>query len=42
MMYARGNISSSTYHRLLEMARSWDLSWDDMARARSGIEGAGI
>ena len=34
MMYARGDIGSGTYHRLLEMARSGDLGRDDLARAR--------
>jgi DNA repair exonuclease SbcCD ATPase subunit len=34
-MYARGEISSETYHRLLEMARSDQLSWDDLKRVHS-------
>ena len=38
LMYARGDINSNTYHRLLEMAQSGQLSWDDLARVRS--EGA--
>lgn len=35
LMYARGEISSETYHRLLEMARSNQLSWDDLAQVYS-------
>lgn len=35
LMYARGDINSSTYHRLLEMAQSGQLSWDDLSRVRS-------
>ncbi len=35
LMYARGDINSNTYHRLLEMAQSGQLSWDDLARVRS-------
>ncbi len=38
LMYARGDINSNTYHRLLEMAQSGQLSWDDLSRVRS--EGA--
>ncbi len=30
LMYARGDIDSATYHRLLEMARSGELTWDDL------------
>lgn len=29
-MYARGDIDSAAYHRLLEMARSGELTWDDL------------
>ncbi|MCL7453081.1 MAG: hypothetical protein M8467_08525 [Anaerolineae bacterium] len=34
MIYARGEIDASTYHRLLEMAQSGQLDWDDLARVR--------
>jgi len=34
MMYARGEIDSSTYHRLLEMAQSGQLDSQDLARMR--------
>ena len=34
LMYARGDINSSTYHRLLEMAQSGQLTWDDLSRVR--------
>ncbi len=30
LMYARGDIDSAAYHRLLEMARSGELTWDDL------------
>ncbi len=30
LMYARGDIDSASYHRLLEMARSGELTWDDL------------
>ncbi|HEY80013.1 MAG TPA: hypothetical protein G4O05_02895 [Caldilineae bacterium] len=30
LMYARGEIDSAAYHRLLEMARRGELSWDDL------------
>ena len=30
LMYARGEIESSTYHRLIELAQSGQLSWDDL------------
>jgi hypothetical protein len=30
LMYARGDIDSAAYHRLLEMARSNELTWDDL------------
>ena len=30
LMYARGDIDSATYHRLLEMARSGELGWEDL------------
>ncbi|NOX61646.1 MAG: hypothetical protein GXP42_06840 [Chloroflexi bacterium] len=36
LMYARGDIDSATYHRLLEMARSGELNWDDLAEIRRG------
>jgi prefoldin subunit 5 len=36
LMYARGDIAASTYYRLLEMAQNRQLSWDDLARIRSG------
>ncbi len=38
LMYARGDIDSATYHRLLEMARSGELTWDDLRElsARGG------
>ncbi|HID54509.1 MAG TPA: hypothetical protein EYP41_21025 [Anaerolineae bacterium] len=36
LMYARGDIAASTYYRLLEMAQNGQLSWDDLARIRSG------
>ncbi len=36
LMYARGDIAASTYYRLLEMAQNSQLSWDDLARMRSG------
>ena len=36
LMYARGDIAASTYYRLLEMAQNGQLSWDDLARVRSG------
>ena len=29
-MYARGDIDAAAYHRLLEMARSNELTWDDL------------
>lgn len=35
LMYARGEISSETYYRLMEMARSNQLSWDDLKRVNS-------
>jgi predicted ribosome quality control (RQC) complex YloA/Tae2 family protein len=35
LMYARGEINSNSYHRLLEMAQSGQLGWDDLARVRS-------
>ena len=38
LMYARGEITSGAYHRLLEMAQSDQLGWDDLARVRG--EGA--
>jgi len=31
LMYARGDIDSASYHRLLEMARSGELTWDDLS-----------
>lgn len=34
LRYARGDIDSATYHRLLEMARSGELSWDDLNQLR--------
>ncbi len=37
LMYARGDISASTYHRLMEMARSGQLSWGDLARIRDEV-----
>ncbi len=30
LMYARGEIDSAAYHRLLEMARREELTWDDL------------
>ena len=30
LMYARGDIDSAAYHRLLEMARSGELTWNDL------------
>ncbi len=30
LMYARGDIDGAAYHRLLEMARSGELTWDDL------------
>ncbi|NOZ70683.1 MAG: hypothetical protein GXP38_02030, partial [Chloroflexi bacterium] len=35
LLYAQGVITSATYHRLLEMAQSGELSADDLARVRS-------
>jgi hypothetical protein len=35
ILYARGDINASTYHRLMEMAESGQLGWDDLARVRS-------
>lgn len=37
LMYARGDITAQTYHRLLEMAQSGQLAWNDLERIR--IEG---
>lgn len=31
-LYARGEIDSGTYHRLMEMAQNGQLSWDDLNR----------
>jgi len=31
LMYARGDIDFASYHRLLEMARSGELTWDDLS-----------
>ena len=38
LMYAQGIISSATYHRLLEMAQSGELSADDLRRVRSSSQ----
>ena len=35
LMYARGDIDSAAYHRLLEMARSGELTWDDLRELSS-------
>ena len=35
LVYARGDIDARTYRRLLEMAQSGELGWDDLARVRS-------
>jgi hypothetical protein len=35
LMYARGDITAQTYHRLLEMAQSGQLAWNDLARFRT-------
>ena len=32
LMYARGEIDSGTYHRLIDMAQSGQLSWNDIKR----------
>ena len=32
ILYARGEIDSGAYHRLLEMAQNGQLSWDDLNR----------
>jgi chromosome segregation ATPase len=32
LTYARGEIDSGTYHRLIDMAQSGQLSWDDLNR----------
>ncbi len=34
LMYARGDIRGDIYHRLMEMARSGQLGWGDLARVR--------
>jgi len=34
VMYARGDIPSATYHRLMEMAQNGELSWADLERVR--------
>jgi prefoldin subunit 5 len=36
LMYARGDITSGSYHRLLEMDRSGELSWDDLRQLSQG------
>lgn len=41
MVYARGEVPANTYHRLLEMARSGDLEWADLARAREEADTGG-
>lgn len=41
MMYARGEVPAGTYHRLLEMARSGDLEWTDLTRAREEADTGG-
>lgn len=41
LMYARGEITSGAYHRLLEMAQSDQLDWDDLARVRGEGEPSG-
>jgi chromosome segregation ATPase len=32
LMYARGEVDSGTYHRLIDLAQSGQLSWDDLNR----------
>ena len=34
ILYARGDINSNTYHRLMEMAANGQLDWEDLARVR--------
>lgn len=38
LMYARGAIGSDVYRRLMEMAQSGDLTWDDLQRIASESE----
>lgn len=35
LMYARGDISAQTYHRLLAMAQSGELAWNDLEPVRT-------
>lgn len=37
-MYARGAVDSDAYHRLMEMAQSGQLTWDDLQRIASESE----
>jgi len=34
LMYARGDIPSATYHRMMEMAQNGELGWSDLERMR--------
>ena len=40
LMYARGEITARTYHRLLEMAQSGELTWNDLERIHTRGEAA--
>lgn len=42
LLYARGEIDSGTYHRLIDMAQSGQISWDDLNRIEKTAGGTGV